>query len=135
LTPTERISAPALTRLVISPDGRTMATGTRTGALRFIDLNSGRPLGPPQVAHAGRVLSLVFSPDGHWLATSGADRAVYLWDARRRRTAKLYSTPPGSDIRPATGLSFNPDATRLALAIAHSDGTGEVDVLSVPHLT
>ena len=131
---TARIHVPAATRLAISPDGRTMATGSRSGAVGFIDLQTGRPLGLPQPAHVGRVLSLAFSPGGDWLASGGADRTVYLWDARRRRTVKLDSASPGSDVSPPTGLSFNPDATRLALAIAHSEGTGEIKVLSVPHL-
>ena len=128
---TARIHAPAATRIAISRDGRTIATADRAGAVGFIDLQTGRPLGTAQHAHIGRVLSLAFSPRGDWLASSGADRAVYLWDARRRRPVKLYSIPPGSAL-PPTGLSFNPDGTRLAVAIAHSDGTGELDVLSVP---
>ena len=85
--------------------------------------------------HVGRVLSLAYSPDGRWLASAGADQTIYLWNARQHRTVGLYATPAvQTDLGPPTALSFNPDGTRLALAIAHPDGTGEVDVLSVPSL-
>jgi WD40 repeat protein len=129
-----RVRAAAATRLAISPDGRTMAIATPSGALWFIDLETTRALGPPQLTHVGRVMSLTFSPDGRWLASTGADGAVYLWDARRRMTVKHYPSPMGSTFRPPTGLSFNANATRLALTIPHSDANAEVSVLSVPHL-
>jgi WD40 repeat protein len=107
---------------------------TGRGDVTFVDLRTGRPLGPPRLAHVGAILSLAFSADGRWLATSGADRAVYLWDARRQRPVKLYSAPAGRDFAPPTALSVSPDGKRLAVAVAHSDGTGELDVLSVPDL-
>ncbi len=33
-------------------------------------------------AHEGPLLSLAFSPDGHWLATASADESVRLWNVR-----------------------------------------------------
>ena len=79
------------------------------------------------------MLALAFSPDGRWLATSGKDSALYLWNVARQRPVSLYK----SLAAPATSLSMSPDGTRLALTIVHFyDGrNAELDVYSqIPHL-
>jgi WD40 repeat protein len=114
----------------ITPDGRTLAAGAGNGAVGFADPRAGRLLGPPQLAHVGPVLALAFSDDGKWLASSGEDRAVYLWDVRRRKPVRLYV----GLTHPATSLSVSPNGTELAATGVQSGGTGELDILSIPRL-
>jgi WD40 repeat protein len=116
--------------LATSRDGRTMAVGTAEGAVQFVDLATDRPRGPPTFAHVGAVTALAFTPEGRWLATSGRDNAIYLWDVARQRPARLYARITG----PATSLSVSPDGTRLAATILRSDGTGEIVLFRIPRL-
>jgi WD40 repeat protein len=135
LTPTRRISfgrpVPGADPMVIAvtPDGRTLAAGTRDGEVGFGDPRIGRLLGSPKLVHVGAVVAIAFSGDGRWLATSGDDHAVYIWDARRRRTVSLYA-----EASTATSLSMSPDASKLAATIVHHDGSGQLDIFSVPRL-
>jgi WD40 repeat protein len=39
-------------------------------------------LGPAKLEHPGQVHALVFSPDGKWLASAGADKVICVWDTR-----------------------------------------------------
>jgi DNA-binding SARP family transcriptional activator/WD40 repeat protein len=120
------------TLVAIAPDGRTMAATTGEGEVRFVDLRTGRPLGPPRLAHAAAVRMLAFSADGRWLATGGAD-AVYAWDVRRQRTVSLFAGLIGP-FTSRTSLSVSPDGSELATTVVHADGSGELEVLSMPRL-
>jgi DNA-binding SARP family transcriptional activator/WD40 repeat protein len=115
--------------IAITPDGRTLAATTRDGSVRFADLRTGQPLGTPRLAHVGPGLALAFSDDGRWLATSGADQAVYVWNVRRRTAVRLFV-----GTGPATSLSVSPDGTQLAATVVHPDGSGELNILSMPRL-
>jgi class 3 adenylate cyclase/WD40 repeat protein len=137
LAPTPRIvvrpaadATPGATTVAITPDGQMMAAGTADGAVRFADVRSGQPPGPPSFAHVGAVLALAFTPDGRWLATSGKEGAIYVWDVARQRPVSLYKGLTGS----ATSLSVSPDGTKLGATVVREDGTGELDILSIPRL-
>jgi DNA-binding SARP family transcriptional activator/WD40 repeat protein len=120
--------------VAITPDGRTMAATTGQSEVRFIDLRTGRMLGPPRRASAGVVRALAFSRDGRWLATSGDDQAINVWDVRRQRTVGLYVGVTGPTVSPATSLSVSPDGSKLAATMVHRDGSGELDIFTMPKL-
>jgi WD40 repeat protein len=113
-----------------APDGRTLAAGTPAGQVGFADPGTGQLLGAPQEAHVGPVSALAFSHDGRWLVTAGEDRALYVWDARRRKIASHFV-----DLTlPATSLSVNPSDTELAATVVRDNGSGELDILAIPRL-
>ncbi|KAI9766575.1 MAG: hypothetical protein M1839_004873 [Geoglossum umbratile] len=60
--------------------------------------------------HSGWVNSVVFSPDGKWLATGSEDETVKLWDAE---TGTLQSTLEGGLGR-VWSVTFSPDGKWLA---------------------
>jgi WD40 repeat protein/tetratricopeptide (TPR) repeat protein len=68
-----------LERMVLSPDGRTLATSTLYSGVRLWNAETGHPIG--EQIHRGAVLALAFSPDSKTLLTSGMDRTTRLWDA------------------------------------------------------
>ena len=70
-----------------------------------------------------------YSADGHWLAVTGNDHLVRLWDARRRvpvRTREMDLLP--------RDIAMRPDGKVLAVPTEWGPGTGSVEVLSVPSL-
>jgi WD40 repeat protein len=119
------------TTIAIAPNGYTLAIGDAQGAVRFADVRTGRPLGPPEPAHAAAIVAMAFSRDGRRLVTGGRDHALYEWDVRRRTT----SGPPyiGLVERP-TSLSVSPDGTTVVATIVHRDGNGELNILRLPRL-
>jgi WD40 repeat protein len=66
----------------VSPDGRTLATGSTDGDVRLFDLTTQRQIGAPLPAVPDQPTAPVFTPDGAYLlALSGAGRG-YRWDVR-----------------------------------------------------
>ncbi len=73
--------------------------------------------------HIGRVLSMVFSPDGHTLATSGEDNTVILWDMTdRARPTRLSQFLTGHTGWGAWAV-FSPDGRTLATTSSNDDHT------------
>jgi WD40 repeat protein len=74
-----------------NPDGRMVASGDASGAVKFWDVESGRLL-RTIAAHSGRVSQLAFNADGKTLVTESkpgqsnaerfGERTVKLWDVR-----------------------------------------------------
>jgi WD40 repeat protein len=48
----------------VSPDGRSLATGSTDGTIRLFDLRAQQPLGAPIPAVANRPVAPLFTPDG-----------------------------------------------------------------------
>jgi WD40 repeat protein len=70
-----------------------------------------------------------FSADGRWLAFSGQDGVVRLWDGRRHvpvRTRRLDQLP--------RDLALRPDGKVLVVPATWGPGEGYVEVLSIPSL-
>jgi len=99
--------------VVFSPDGTTLASGSRDDTVRLWDVKTRRPIGEPLAGHGGSVASVAFSPDGTTLASGSSDHTVRLWDVHTRR-------PTGERLAGHTGnvesVAFSPDGTTLASA-------------------
>ncbi len=75
---------------------------------------SREPAGVPLTGHAGAVYRVVFSPDGHTIASHGTDQTIRLWDVASRRQIgdPIGRTPGSTDPR----LAFSADGSTLAVS-------------------
>jgi WD40 repeat protein/class 3 adenylate cyclase len=78
----------------VSPDGGTAAFGGVGGAVRFLNLRTGRVvLGIG--AHTGAVVPMGFTPDSKTLITSGEDGKSLVWDVARHRVVSTLAGHAG----------------------------------------
>ena len=123
MLPLEGGSNGNLTSVAFSPDGRTVATGSTYGVVTLWDAVNGQairnmnPLIDPATGTALReaytsdfVPSMVFSPDGHILA-SGGNGGIKLWAPD---SGQLLSTLEAQ--RGASSIAFSSDGHTLASA-------------------
>src|SRR5579862_8017823 len=79
-------------------------------------------LGPPKLKHTGQIYALVFSPNGKWLASAGADKVICVWDVatgkalfrlkgHRDAVRCLAFVPTGDWEAPKTLISGSDDKT------------------------
>jgi WD40 repeat protein len=98
-----------LTRVVFSADSRTIALGSDSGRLFFLDATTLERVAPDRLVTAGFVIDLQLSPDGSMLAAMGTDGDVTLFDAATWR-------PLGKPVVDGLGwgfLSFTDDSLRM----------------------
>jgi DNA-binding SARP family transcriptional activator/WD40 repeat protein len=104
ITPT--LGAPSAA--AISPDGATIAVGSHTGQVSFVDPSTGHAR-PGTGARGSTVTSLTYSPDGRAVASTGNDNKVIIWDPQTARPTKVF-TAPAEQVQ---YVAFSPDGTTL----------------------
>jgi WD40 repeat protein len=73
--------------VAFSPDGATLATGDKKGAVALWSVTSGEMLASYE-AHQNSVECLGFSPDGQALASGSTDSKLILWDVVKKNSPK-----------------------------------------------
>jgi WD40 repeat protein len=101
-----------------SPDARFVVTTMQDNMLHGWRVADGAHM--RMSGYPGKVRSLSWSPDGFWLATSGADSCV-IWPFKEK-DGPMNKSPREVGVRKAkiTRVAFNPKA--LLLAIGYEDG-------------
>ena len=116
--PTFLSHRPDVSAAALSPDGKTLATGSSQGQIMLSDITAGNTRPSLKVSphnydprHAD-IVYMAFSPDGKLLAAASGDPAlVTLWDtATGKRIAQFKHT------NYAAGIAFSPDGKWLAIA-------------------
>jgi WD40 repeat protein len=112
--------------IAFSPDGKTLASGSRDNTIILWDVASRQPIGQPLNGRKAAVSSMAFSPDGKMLAVS-YDTAIILWDVASQQP---IGQPWSASTYQVYSLAFSPDGKMLASGIGGPDGLIVWDVAS-----
>jgi WD40 repeat protein/DNA-binding SARP family transcriptional activator len=114
-SPVRRLSSAAITptqaspsAAAISPDGSTIAVGSPTGQVSFVDPSTGHTR-PATGARSSAVTGLTFSRDGREVASTGTDNKVIIWHPQTARPAEVLAAPAEQ----VQYVAFSPDGTTL----------------------
>jgi WD40 repeat protein/energy-coupling factor transporter ATP-binding protein EcfA2 len=99
-----------VTSVALSPDGKTLATGSTDTTVKLWNVATGEVV--MTFNNDNAVMSVAFSPDGKTLATGGGRGNVVLWDIASQGMTPLKRYDDGA----VFSLAFSPDGKTLAIA-------------------
>ncbi|CAE6521766.1 unnamed protein product, partial [Rhizoctonia solani] len=98
------------TSVAFSPDGNSVASGSRDMTIRMWDAQSSSSIGMPMSGPLGWVESISYSPLGNIIASGSQDSSIRLWDVN---TGQQIGQPLEND-QPFLSIAFSPDAKLIA---------------------
>jgi WD40 repeat protein len=102
-TPLVQVPKLRPTCMALSPDGRTVAVGSKGATVHVFDAHSGRLLHLLQGQHDGPVRGLAFNATGDRLASASSDTTFVVWD-----TASGVIILSGKAAHPLLSVAFDP---------------------------
>ena len=120
----------SLRALAISPDGRTVLTGSYDRTAQLWDKATGKPIGPA-FRHENQVWFVAFSPDGRTVLSGGQENTAHLWGVPQVTNLPIEQLEPS--IEAATGMLLLEDGSLQVLDASQwdarrgkiSDGTAD----------
>lgn len=100
-----------VTAVAISPDGKTIATGSEDNTAKMWSAASRVELATLK-GHKDFVYAVAFSPDGKVIATGSGDKTVKLWEVASRRELTTLKGHTAA----VTSVAFSPDGKVIATA-------------------
>lgn len=110
----------AVTLVVLTPDGKQLASASNDRMLKLWDVNSGKET-KLFSGHTGPITAMAFSPDGIHLVAASADSTIRLW----RTNSGEQVTKLSQYYRLINSVALSPDGTRLSWASSRG-GSGSV---------
>ena len=104
-----------VTTIVFSPDGQTLATGSKDNTIQLCDTSTGEHK-TTCIGHEDSVRLIAFNPAGKTLVSVDDDESTRFWDVQ---TGKLLKTSIKSVVTPTNALAYSPDGAML-LTIGYS---------------
>ena len=103
--------------VAFSPDGLTLASGSRDDTVRLWDVETGQEISI-LTGHTYDVEAVAFSPDGTTLASGSRDGTVRVWDVatRQEKHTLLNESYQAWDSPWVLSVAFSPDGLTLASA-------------------
>src|SRR6516162_4943192 len=97
-----------VTSVAYSPDGKTLASGSRDKTIKLWEVATGKEQATLK-GHTGEVWSVAYSPDGKTLASGSWDATIKLWDVQ---TGQERATLKGHT-RGVISVAYNPSSKTL----------------------